>query len=232
MSPPLPIDSRICLIFRYSTELNALGDLATEVNGMILVWLQPTLIVDGKLPSDEKRQFMTETVVATYRSTFTATKAATAFAAKGSVIDTAVVSATRQGGSVDGVHYSEEVYKVIAQMTSNAYAMRFPAFHSKKTTLKQMPPKPTGSMSFPSYGAVVLALSFVMIFSMDSFLGFGFISLKLFGRSYDWEGMNDDIIHFCVRKERIGFTFCEIASHIIFFAIVIAASFQELTAQC
>jgi hypothetical protein len=48
-------------------------------------------------------------------------------------------------------------------------------------------PKVTGSMSFPGYGFAVLALSAVMLFSMDSFLGFGFISLLLFGRSLDWE---------------------------------------------
>ena len=58
-----------------------------------------------------------------------------------------------------------------------------------KTSTKTAPytPKPTGSMSYPYYGMAVLSLAFVMIFSMDNFLGLGFLSLILCGRSYDYE---------------------------------------------
>ena len=95
--------------------------------------------------------------------------------------------------TVDGIHYNEDVYKVIAQMTANAYMVHFPVLFTPSaaaataTKKKVLGPKPTGSMSFPSYGALVLALAAIMLFSMDSFLGLGYLSLQLFGRSFDWE---------------------------------------------
>ena len=48
-------------------------------------------------------------------------------------------------------------------------------------------PKPTGSMSFPEYGAGVLVLAAIMLFTMDNFLGLGWVGLVVFGRSYDWD---------------------------------------------
>jgi hypothetical protein len=42
-------------------------------------------------------------------------------------------------------------------------------------------------MSFPSCGFYVLILAAIMLFSMDSFLGFGYLSLLLFQKSLDWE---------------------------------------------
>ena len=54
-------------------------------------------------------------------------------------------------------------------------------------TASSSPPRRTGSMSYPVYGAVLLALAAIMCFSMDNWLGVGYFSLVLFGRSYDWE---------------------------------------------
>jgi hypothetical protein len=103
----------------------------------------------------------------------------------GTVIDTTKASTGRD--CVDGVHYSDDVYSVIAQMVANAYTLHFPAYFAKSGKPSANNPKPTGSMSFPTYGGYILLLSFVMLFGMDSFLGIGFLSLKLFGVSLDWE---------------------------------------------
>lgn len=48
-------------------------------------------------------------------------------------------------------------------------------------------PKPTGSMSFPLSGFGVLILSAIMIFTMDNFLGLGWLGLLIFGKHYDWD---------------------------------------------
>lgn len=99
------------------------------------------------------------------------------------VLEPSSASSTRQQGSVDGVHYSDEVYKVVAQMVLNSYSLQFPMnyIRSGQMSVKKQAPKATGSMSSPSYGAFVLLLSLVMIMTMDSFLGLGFLSLVLLG---------------------------------------------------
>ena len=148
------------------------------------VWLQPTTIIDDHLTTTEKSQFMTESIMALYRKSFLNSKASKIIS---SVIDPSSACANRE--STDGVHYNHDVYSVIAQMVANAYILRTPSILSQSSAGKKKSngPKKTGSMSFPSYGAFVLVLSAFMLFSMDSFLGIGFTSLLLFGRSADWE---------------------------------------------
>ena len=155
------------------------------------IWIQPTTIMDNRLMTTEKRQYMSEDIVQKYRNSFTSSNVAKLFT---TIIDT---SSTSTQESLDGVHYSEVVYDVIAQMVANGYALHSPEIYStlvasSSTTSTKKPkapyvPKTTGSMSFPSYGACVLFLSFLMIFLMDSFLGIGYLSLLVFGRSYDWD---------------------------------------------
>ena len=41
-------------------------------------------------------------------------------------------------------------------------------------------------MSKPDYGALVLAVSYLMIVLMDNWLGLGALCLYISGRSYDW----------------------------------------------
>lgn len=48
-------------------------------------------------------------------------------------------------------------------------------------------PKPTGSMSDPYHGGAIMILSIVMLFLMDSYLGFGYLSLLFTGERYNWE---------------------------------------------
>lgn len=150
--------------------------------GVRYVFVLPTTVIDGRLNSDDKRTHMTEAVVASYRA---AVKNSTLASRVVSVIDTTNVSASMEPTSTDGVHYGEEVYKVISQMILNSYSLTYPSRYSKVT--KKYIPKATGAMSSPYLGAVLLTLAAVMVLSMDSFLGIGFLSLILFGRSADWE---------------------------------------------
>ena len=166
----------------YRSDLEALSKLNNDAK-ILQTWMQPTTIIDGRLPTVEKQQYMTEAIIKTYRESFIQSKAASKF---DTIIDPTMVSAGREGGSVDGVHYSEEVYKVMAQMVTNGYMLHFSNNYAKGPSAKKEPKK-TGAMSFPSYGAAMLILSAIMIFSMDSWLGFGFLSLKVFNRSYDWD---------------------------------------------
>jgi hypothetical protein len=168
----------------YRSDLDALSTMNKDEK-ILQTWIQPTTIIDGRLQTIEKQQYMTEAIIKTYRDAFIQSKAASKF---DTIIDPTLVSEGREGGSVDGVHYSEEVYKVMAQMVTNAYMLHFPNNYAKSTgTVTKKEPKKTGAMSFPSYGAVMLLLSAIMIFTMDSWFGFGVLSLKLFNRSYDWD---------------------------------------------
>ena len=167
--------------------------------GTISVWLGASTIQDDLLATPEKRQFMTEKIVQEYRSAFKQSSASTVFS---TVLDTTAATSGVGIESIDGVHYTKEVYEVVAQMVFNAYTLHFP-HHYAGVPGSGAPfvsaagagagvgaayvPKVTGSMSFPGYGAMVLGMACVMIMLMDSFFGAGFFSLLLFGRSYDWD---------------------------------------------
>lgn len=170
---------------------NELAALAAELNAHTsarnttkLVWMQPTVVVTDRLVTEEKRQFMSETVIQKMRAAFLASPAAAAF---DTIVDGTKASATKTSKPVDGIHYSDDVYEVIAHMVSNGYTLHYPALTAKSTAKKPYVPKATGSMSFPYLGALALGLATIMLFTMDSFLGIGYLSLLLFGRSYDWD---------------------------------------------
>ena len=107
---------------------------------------------------------------------FGASPAATAF---GLVLDPTGASKSREGATVDGIHYSEDVYKVIAQMCANAYTLHFPLLYRKGAVKKTGKPKVTGSMSYPSYGAVVLVAAAIMLYTMDSFFGIAWACMRV-----------------------------------------------------
>lgn len=144
----------------------------------VSVWLQPTTIVDNRLTTLEKQKDMSEKVIAAYRQSFTTSPARSAF---GVVLDPTGASKSREGATVDGIHYSEDIYKVIAQMCGNAFALHFPQLYVRNPTRKVGKAKATGSMSFPSYGIIVLICAAVMLYTMDSFFGFGWAMQRLLG---------------------------------------------------
>eukprot|EP00597_Dinobryon_sp_UTEXLB2267_P008814 CAMPEP_0170084900 /NCGR_PEP_ID=MMETSP0019_2-20121128/19944_1 /TAXON_ID=98059 /ORGANISM="Dinobryon sp., Strain UTEXLB2267" /LENGTH=942 /DNA_ID=CAMNT_0010301145 /DNA_START=80 /DNA_END=2908 /DNA_ORIENTATION=+ len=175
----------------YKTALDLLAGVYEPLREVsantVNIWLLPTTVIDNLLPTPEKQQFMNEEAMTKYKDAFLSSKAATSLFR--TVVNPVNVSRSREAGSVDGVHYTPEVYQVIAHMISNGYALHFPQLIGKSTATSGKPyvPKVTGSMSSPYHGALLLVLSFVMLFSMDSFLGVGFFSLVVCGRSYDWE---------------------------------------------
>jgi len=151
----------------------------------VYVWLQPTTIFDARL-APEKKEHMNEDTIRIYRQA-----AVTGLTgAVDLVLDATTASSVRSDGSMDGIHFVDSVYQVIAQMIVNAYGLRYPARLVSGTPPKaQKPykPKETGSMSSPLYGLMVLGFSCVMLWGMDSLLGIGNISLSLFGMRADWD---------------------------------------------
>jgi len=151
----------------------------------VYVWLQPTTIFDSRL-APEKKQHMNEDTIRIYRQT--AVVGLTG--AVDLVLDATTASSVRSDGSMDGIHFVDSVYQVIAQMIANAYGLRYPArlvMGPPPKAQKPYKPKETGSMSSPLYGLMVLVFSCVMLWGMDSLLGIGNLSLSIFGRKADWE---------------------------------------------
>ncbi len=176
----------------YKNELNRLGGSSSGNNETIKIWLQTTAIIDGRLNTNDKHTYMTEDIIKQYRSAFIESKAVDYFQVD---IDPQAVTQYRESGSVDGVHYGDEVYSVIAQMVVNGFALHFPRLFSKGNVgIKQNIPKPTGSMSFPISGVMVLMTALVMLVTMDSFFGIGYISLVIFGKKYDYEKAYNPLI--------------------------------------
>jgi hypothetical protein len=173
----------------YSSDLNRLATKSGSPGKMVTVWMQPTTIIDGKLQTQDKQKYMTEDKIKEYRQTFLESPANAYFSSGGTVLDPTAASNGRGDGCIDGLHYTGEVYQVMAQMVANAFSLRNPKLYQKTTypTVAQQEPKTTGSMSFPLYGLFVLIISAIMLFTMDSFLGVGYLSLLIFGRSLDWE---------------------------------------------
>lgn len=151
----------------------------------VKVWLLPTIIVDDRLQTADKRQFMTDDKIEAYRRVAQTSPAIqSAFHA---VVDPRSASQLRSDSSSDGVHYADEVYKVMTQMLANSYSLHFPQNYVGGKSSKPYKPRPTGSMSSPFYGGCMLALIVILLFSMDSFFGIGWVTLILAGQSFDWD---------------------------------------------
>jgi hypothetical protein len=76
------------------------------------------------------------------------------------------------------------------QLVYNALNIVAPGPSSSSSTAKKPSgpvAKPPVGMSFPSYGIAMIVTAAVMLFTMDSFFGVGFLSLVLSGRSYDYD---------------------------------------------
>jgi hypothetical protein len=169
----------------FSSKSLTTGGLSSTV----LMWVQPTYIVDRLLNTPDKQKYMTEAIVSQYRTALQASSLAKLVSSRGLVLNTTLVSLPKTEETTDGVHYSPEVYTVLAQMTANSYALRFPTFYVPTPfgAVKKQTPKVTGAMSYPSYGGYVLLISAIMLVTMDSFFGIGYLSLLIFGKSLDWD---------------------------------------------
>eukprot|EP01035_Chromulina_nebulosa_P019115 gene19115-24949_t len=173
---------------KYITNLNKISHYipsANNSNSPTVIWLHPTKIITERLNSEDKTSYMSETIISNYRNALS--QADELNAKLYTAINPLDVCIGKEISSNDGVYYDEDVYKIIAQMIGNAFALHTPSFYNQKPVTKKSKPKPTGSMSFPNYGIFVLIISAIMLVTFDAFLGVGFISLTLFNRSFDWE---------------------------------------------
>lgn len=177
---------------KYRESLNKIAEShssAPQDGAQVKLWLLPTTVQNDLLPTAEKQKYVSEEVIDTYRQA--ALDASDFKSLYSAVIDPTEVTRGNQVHCIDGLHYNDQVYTVIAHMFGNAYAMHFPDYKlaTPAATGPQKPyvPKSTGGMSSPEHGSYVLILTVIMLFLMDSWLGIGFLSLALCGRGYDWD---------------------------------------------
>eukprot|EP01033_Poteriospumella_lacustris_P007518 gene7518-5404_t len=88
----------------------------------VKVWLLPTNILDDRLTTAEKRQYMNDDTIRTYRAT--AAKSTALQQAFHVLVDPTNATGRRESTSTDGVHYAEEVYSVIAQIIAAPSSQR------------------------------------------------------------------------------------------------------------
>jgi hypothetical protein len=156
------------------------------------IWVHPQRVVNSALRTQDKQTYMTEDVVSTYRAAFSSMlkPGKKQFSA---VVDPRNVSdPTKAGSSIDGVHYGTDVYDTTSQIVLNALRLVKPAAAAAKAPelVKTKAPtatKPPDSMSFPGWGFALLMTSFVMLATMDSFFGVGYLALLISGRSFDYD---------------------------------------------
>lgn len=159
-------------------------DLGNTIQNLAIkdktIFILPLRIVDSQLNTDDKKKYMTEDIMQVHRNVISQSPINTAVSI---VLSTSDVTIGREDSAIiDGVHYTEDVYGVISEMISNIYKMKYPV---RKTVSPNG--KPTGSMSDPTLGALMIVLASILLFTMDSFLGFGAFSLAIFGKHMNWE---------------------------------------------
>ena len=170
----------------YAAHLNELSRVLARFSEVsFTTWLLPTTIVDSLLVDPDKRAYMSEEIIETYRQTYLSSTLSQQISLS---INQSAFTINQQSKSVDGVHYSAPISQVISQVVSNGYLLKYPdarLLSSDEEKVKSAPK--SGSMGHPLYGIMVLLFSLIMTFLMDSFFGIGVLSLILFGRFLDWD---------------------------------------------
>jgi len=152
----------------------------------VVVWLSPLPVINSLLTSDEKRTYMTEENMETFRNDPIIQKW---------ILNTVSFTinpklmCNDQNNIGDGVHYSEEVYNVMSQIITNGVV-----YLKDKTAKAPYTAKVTGSMSLEWHGFVLVIAGAVMLLTMDSFYGFGYLFLKFFDGQMSWENAYDPIL--------------------------------------
>ena len=111
------------------------------------IWLQPTTIVDARLQTDKKKERLAESNVRTYakiaRKSLLA-RTTTVAGAVDAIVDPSTASAGREDSTMDGIHYVDEIYGVVAQMLANVYTLSYPASAGGKASNGPYKAKTTG----------------------------------------------------------------------------------------
>lgn len=154
-----------------------------------VVFVSPLRVIDIFLNSPDKSLYMKESVMMDYRAILK-DKSTMSSNLYYILASDDVTKGREDSASIDGVHYSSDIYSAISQIITNVYRMKFPA----RVVSSSSKGKPTGSMSDPWLGGLTLLAAAVMLFTMDSFFGFGTIALAVFGRKLNWEEAYDPYI--------------------------------------
>lgn len=162
----------------------------------IVAWVPPLTIIDKDLRTDDKKELMTEAKVNEFRHL-------TDTAGLGHAVSfTIQPQAVCEGfsGMGDGVHYQQGTYHVLAQIIANGVKVIAPPPPLKSGPYK---PKPSGPMSFPMDGFCMVVIAAIMLFTMDSFFGVGYGTLRIFGLDLNWEKAYGPIL------EKMGLTLAD-----------------------
>lgn len=98
-------------------NVSAYGQAAGQLRGALAerrapaFWLRTTAVRDSHLQSLEKRQYMNERIVSDYRS-----EATVLYPSIAAVIDGYAITRPVQERTLDGIHYPEDVGRVLAQV--------------------------------------------------------------------------------------------------------------------
>jgi len=164
----------------YIPTMTRIKEILSEVQS-VKMWSVPTTIVDHRLLTKEKREQMTEKQVQVYRAAVENLNLASALTGK---IDGQKLTAGRASDCFDGVHYSDDIYDLIAQVFMNLVTD-----FNQNAPPPLKPPviaqKPVGLMANPSMGMGMLAFIFICIVFMDSYAGVPSLTLKSLGLSGD-----------------------------------------------
>eukprot|EP00051_Salpingoeca_urceolata_P016158 m.213282 g.213282 ORF g.213282 m.213282 type:complete len:939 (-) comp18603_c2_seq1:36-2852(-) len=155
---------------RWQERNNGKADPAIPV-----FWVLPTTVVDQRLMTPEKREFMTEEIVQGYRE---AVRSQMAPWTTG-VVEGGLLTQDRQVESYDGVHFLDTTYDVLAQVVFNQLQEISPAntgltLPSKATTKGK---REAVGMSNSGLGVAMLFFIAVMLLLLDNFGGVTWLAL-------------------------------------------------------
>lgn len=167
-----------------------LAEGPSVANHALTMWVTMTSVVTDRLVTDEKKQWLTDANIASYRDVL---EKSGILSSVDGVIDGRELTSGQRGESYDGVHYTDLVYDAFAQVTVNLvrHYGRFAPPPATDTT--QPVKKEITGMGSEYLGLMVLLLASIMVLSRDAFHGMPRLALGLFGgpffdpKTMDWE---------------------------------------------
>eukprot|EP00903_Cladosiphon_okamuranus_P018236 g16775.t1 len=168
------------------------------------LWVTMTTVINDRLPTEEKRMWLTEPKLAAYREIV---ESSGIYGDVDGVIDGEKLTSGQRRESYDGVHYSDLTYDAFAQVAVNIITH---LERSGTIGVVQSPPdaspdakpfvKDIWGMGNASLGLMVLFLATVMVLTRDAFHGAVRLALTAFGGphfdsdSISWEATYGDLL--------------------------------------
>ena len=187
-------------------ERNGGEDAERTLQLPLMIWMDTTVVVDKRLATASKRAHMHDFIIRRFYSYHGANSDKTVSRTTlnypngiDGVIEARAVTVGRDVDSVDGVHYSDVVYDVLAQILLNQ--IRSASTYSlsdlygkgsndpsvsgfKENTDKMIQTKVEHNiceMARPRSAFVLLGIALTMLFAMDNFFGIPMVVMRLFG---------------------------------------------------